>query len=142
MAGTTKPTFLQACKSLYGTVIGLPELYLDEAKPGAGYPRCVMTHIGERPTEPRDYNDEDEPTMSRAGVVFQFEVSNDPDGAETLAIALMDAFKPNELPLSMDPKATIFRDIYRVGKSHDRDPDGNPVYYASVSYFALFGTNY
>lgn len=142
MAGTSKPTFLQACKSLYATVIGLPTLYLDEAKPGADYPRCVMTHRGERPTEPRDYNDENEPTESRAEVVFEFQVSNDPDGAETLAIALMDAFKPDELPLSMDPEATIFRGDYHVGLSRDRDPNGNPVYFARVGYYALFGTNY
>lgn len=137
-------TFLRAMKALYGTIAGLPTLYLDEVPANTALPHCVMSNSGEMPTEPLEYDENERPVLSEATVTFSLYYANSSDDAENAAILLMDAFTPGALAaqLSTSDFTSLFRLQYRLALSPDHAPSGVRVYVAMVTYRGVFGTEY
>jgi len=136
-----KPTFLQAVRALYATIAGLPTLWLDEAPETSDFPRAILRHGGESP-EPDSFDEtEGNASWNIATCDIELYAENDSDAAETMALAVRDAFRPDAIQLTFDANARIYRTGYVVRKAPDMSPNGRRVYVATISYRATFGTD-
>lgn len=136
-------TLLQAIKTLYGTMSGMPVLWLDEVPEdhAATLPQCVLIHGGEVP-QPDSYDEANgNPAVVFGEWDFFLFAENDSDAVETLATNLKSTFTPAALVLDFDPNARYWRTLYKVSRSPDRSTTGKPIYQAQVSYRIEFGEN-
>lgn len=138
------PTLVQAVKALYKTASGVPELWLDEVPEDVAgtYPQAILTHGGEQPQPDAWDETTGTPTIVHATWTFDFFVENNSDDAETIAVNVMTVFKPDALLVSFDDHLRCFRTGYQLSRASDRSTAAKPVYRASVTYRAQFGTDY
>lgn len=131
-----KKTVLQAVETLYGSLGGLPTLWLDEVPENQGYPRATLNDGGRQPTvESLSSNDGNVNYAEVFGTfTISFFVEDDSDQAEALAVTVMEAFTPFALQLTIDPGAVMFRTSDKVSGEGERSPADKPVYKAELEY--------
>ena len=134
-------TFLQAFVERYDQLSGLPDLFFDENPEQKSYPRAQGFHGGQVPVAgswdvtaglPALSDDDISVLFSAVGLV----------AVEALAKILMQGMQPTSLNYDVDPDLRIWRTMYKVAGSTDRDPVGNKVFTALITWHAQFGTDY
>jgi hypothetical protein len=135
----------EAVISLFPTVANAPQLWNSEIPTNnATYPRAIVRFSDETPNDPLEYN-EDTGTPVESVAEFEFEIvtNNDPDGARTLALAIMAVYTPAAVTLTMDTAVRVLRVLYQPPKIIDQRGPGNvSLWMCLIRYRAMFGTSY
>jgi hypothetical protein len=120
----------------------VPVLYAGEDPENTGYPRAFYVHGGESP-QPGSYDPiEGIPIISDAFVTITV-IAVGLKAVEDLSRIIMQGMKPETLiPLFLDTNIRMMRTNYATAARHERDPNGNKVYQAEITWKAVFGTDY
>ncbi len=132
--------FLTAFVARYDQLGGVPVLYAGEDPENTGYPRAFYTHGGESP-QPGSYDPiEGIPIISDAFVTITV-IAVGLKAVEDLCRIIMQGMKPETL-IFQDDNLRLMRTNYATAARHERDPSGNKVYQAEITWKAIFGTDY